>query len=66
MAETQRRALDPPTLAALVRRAGLDLSADELAALLPPTAAIYAALDALDALGLAEAEPATYFALDAE
>ena len=51
------------TLGAITTAAGLPLSADALDALLRPTAAIYAAVDGLDALDLAAAEPAAVFAL---
>jgi hypothetical protein len=66
MAEYERPSLDAETLEALVRVAGLSLTPEERAALLPPAAAIHAALDRLDALGLAETEPPHIFRLDAE
>jgi Asp-tRNA(Asn)/Glu-tRNA(Gln) amidotransferase C subunit len=62
MPET-RPSLSPDTLAALASAAGLALSAAELEALGRPVAAIYAAVDGLDALDLGEAEPAAVFAL---
>jgi hypothetical protein len=57
MTDEARPPLDADTLRALTRAAGLALSADELAALLPPAAALYAAIDRLDALELADTEP---------
>jgi hypothetical protein len=53
-------------LAALTAAAGLALCADELDALERPTAAIYAAIDGLDALDLRETEPAAVFSLPGE
>jgi hypothetical protein len=50
-------------LAALTTAAGLTLSDAALDALLRPTAAVYAAVDSLDLLDLAETEPAAAFAL---
>jgi hypothetical protein len=64
MADDARPPLDADTLRALTRAAGLTLSADELAALLPPAAALYAAIDRLDALGLADIEPPHLFKLE--
>ena len=50
-------------LAALTAATGLVLDGDELDALVRPTAAIYAAVDGLDALTLGETEPAAVFSL---
>jgi hypothetical protein len=50
-------------LATLLASAGLPLSPDELDGLLPPVAAIYAAIDGLDALPLAGTEPAPTYTL---
>lgn len=66
MALAPRRPLTSETLAALYQAAGLALSAEELAALLVPAAAIYQAIDGLDALGLAGTEPAALFRLPAD
>ncbi len=66
MAEPARPPLDAETLEALARVAGLALSAEEQAALLPPAAAIHAALGRLEALGLADTEPPYIFRLAAE
>jgi len=66
MAKSARPTLNSETLETLARNAHLDLSPEELTALLPPTAAIFAALDALDTLeGLQVAEPAARFVLEA-
>ena len=66
MADFARQPLDPETLEALARTAGLSLTPEEQAALLPPAAAIHAALDRLDALGLADTEPPYIYRLRAE
>jgi hypothetical protein len=63
MADEARPPLDADTLRALTRAAGLALSADELAALLPPAAALHAAIDRLDAMELADTEPPHIFRL---
>ena len=63
MADEARPPLDADTLRALMRAAGLALSADELAGLLPPAAALYAAIDRLDAMKLADTEPPHIFRL---
>ena len=66
MAKSARPTLDSETLATLARNAHLMLEPEELTALLPPTAAIFAAVDSLDALeGLQAAEPAARFVLEA-
>ena len=66
MAEPPRPALDRDALAVLLRTAGLSLTADELDALLPPVAAIFGAVDRLDALDLGGAEPMALFQLPAD
>ena len=66
MAEPARPPLGRDALAALALSAGLSLSLEELDALLPPTAAIFAAVDRLDALDLADTEPAALFQLRPE
>ena len=64
MADGSRPRLDLETLARLTQRAGLELAPNELEALLPPSAAIAAALDALDLAALATHEPAAWFSLE--
>ena len=64
MMEPLRAPLAREALAALASTAGLVLTAEELDALLPPTAAIFAALDRLDVPE--QAEPAAMFQLRAE
>jgi hypothetical protein len=66
MTSPARPPLTREALAALAASAGLVLTEPELAALLPPTAALFAALDRLDALDLQAAEPAAIFQLPAE
>jgi hypothetical protein len=58
-----RHAPTREALAALTTAAGLALDDTALDALLRPTAAVYAAVDSLDLLDLAETEPAAAFAL---
>ena len=58
MTEPPRPPLTRDTLVGLATAAGLDLTADELAGLLPPAAAIFAAVDRLDRLDLSATEPA--------
>jgi hypothetical protein len=66
MADPVRPPLDADTLRAITRAAGLALSADELAALVAPAAALQGAIARLDALDLAGAEPPYVFHLRAE
>ncbi|HZR98406.1 MAG TPA: hypothetical protein VFE37_06860 [Chloroflexota bacterium] len=54
------------TLAALTTAAGLALPDAALDALVRPVAAVYAAVDSLDGLDLAEFEPAAVFSLAGE
>jgi hypothetical protein len=66
MAEGPRPPLSREALAQLVAIAGLSVSPAELDAVWPATAATFKAVDSLDALDLAEAEPAANFELRAE
>jgi hypothetical protein len=66
MISPARPPLTREALAALAASAGLVLTESELAALLLPTAALFAALDRLDALDLQAVEPAAIFRLPAE
>ena len=61
-----RDRLTPDVLASLAQAAGLDLSAAQSDALLGPSRAIFAAVDALDTLDLDETEPAAVFRLAQE
>jgi hypothetical protein len=61
-----RPSLDRATLDALLAATGLPIAPDEREALLPPTRALYEALDGLDALPLHAHEPAAHFHLAAE
>ena len=61
MAPASRPPLTRETLASLALSAGLALDDADLAALLGPTAAIFAALDGLHALDLTAVEPAGHF-----
>ena len=61
-----RAPLTRDALAALMAASGLPLSADEIDALLRPTATIYAAVDDLDGLDLGEIESAAVFQLPGE
>lgn len=54
------------TLATLLASAGLALGPDELDGLLAPVVAIYTAVEGLDSLDLAGAEPAPVYYLPAE
>ena len=66
MLDARRPILTREALASILAATGLSVSMDELEVLLPPSAAIYAALDRLDALDLGDAEPAARFQLPAE
>ena len=66
MAEGPRPPLTREAMAELAAIAGLSVSPAELDAVWPATAATFAAIDSLDALDLAEAEPAANFELPAE
>ncbi len=61
-----RPALSADALAAITAAAGLSLGTDELDALAGPTATLYAAADSLDALDLADVEPAAVYRLPEE
>ena len=66
MLDARRPILSREALASILATTGLSVSMDELEVLLPPSAAIHAALDRLDALDLGDAEPAARFQLPAE
>ncbi len=66
MAEGPRPPLTREALAQLAAIAGLPVSPAELDAVWPATAATFAAVDGLDALDLAGAEPAANFELRAK
>ncbi len=60
---TPRPPVTREALATLLASAGLVLGPDELDGLLAPVAAIYTAIDGLDSLDLAGAEPAPVYFL---
>jgi hypothetical protein len=66
MAEGPRPSLTRDGLAQLVAIAGLSVTPAELDAVWPAAAATFKAVDSLDALDLADAEPAASFELRAE
>jgi hypothetical protein len=66
MAEGPRPPLTREALAQLAATTGLSVSPAELDAVWPATAAVFAAVDSLDALDLADTEPAASFELRAE
>jgi len=63
MADTPRSPLTREALAAFAATTGLALSSADLDAILAPTAALFVALDGLDALSQADVEPAATFRL---
>ncbi len=56
-----RPPLTRETLAALLHASGIPLEPEDIDGLLAPTAATYRAIDGLDGLDLADAEPAAHF-----